>query len=36
MYLICDTRVWSGKSLWWIALGLLGIIAAILALVLGL
>jgi hypothetical protein len=36
MYLVADTRVWSGKSLWWIALGLLGIVAVILALVLGL
>ena len=35
-YLIADTRVWSSKSLWWIALGLLGVVAAILALVLGL
>lgn len=35
-YLLSDTRVWSSKSLWWIALGLLGIVAAILALVLGL
>ena len=26
-YLIHDTRAWSGKSIWWIALGLLGIIA---------
>ncbi len=35
-YLMSDTRVWSSKSLWWIALGLLGVVAAILALVLGL
>jgi hypothetical protein len=34
-YLIHDTRVWSGKSIWWIALGLLGIIAVILALAFG-
>ena len=36
MFLLSDTRVWSSKSLGWIALGLLGVIAAILALVLGL
>ena len=35
-FLIPDTRVWSDKSLWWIALGLLGIIAVVLALGLGL
>ncbi len=34
-YLIHDTRAWSGKSIWWIALGLLGIIAVILALAFG-
>ena len=36
MYLIPDTRTWSGRSIWWIGLGLLGIIAVILALTLGL
>jgi hypothetical protein len=30
-----DTRVWSGKSTWWIALGILGVIAVILALAFG-
>ena len=36
MYITADTRVWSSKSLGWIALGLLGVFAAILALILGL
>jgi hypothetical protein len=36
MYLTRDTRVWSGRSTWWVALGLLGVIAVILALSLGL
>jgi hypothetical protein len=36
MFLLSDTRVWSSKSLGWIALGLLGVVAAILALILGL
>lgn len=36
MFLLADTRVWSSRSLWWIVLGLLGVVAAILALVLGL
>ena len=31
-----DTGVWSSKSLGWIALGVLGVIATILALILGL
>jgi hypothetical protein len=31
-YVIHDTRVWSGRSGWWILLGLLGIVAVILAL----
>lgn len=35
-FLIPDTRVWSGRSFWWIALGLLGILAVVAALVLGL
>ena len=35
MFLIHDTRVWSGRSTWWIVLGLLGIIAVILALAFG-
>ena len=34
-FLIPDTSVWSGKSLWWIALGLLGTIAVIAALAFG-
>jgi hypothetical protein len=32
-YITPDTSVWSGKSSWWIALGLLGILAVVLALV---
>ncbi|MCU0959191.1 MAG: zinc-ribbon domain-containing protein [Pirellulaceae bacterium] len=36
MFVMPDTRVWSGKSVWWIALGVLGVVAALLALVLGL
>jgi hypothetical protein len=36
MYLVADTGVWSGRSFGWIALGLLGVLAAILALILGL
>lgn len=31
-YITHDTRVWSGRSGWWILLGLLGLVAAILAL----
>lgn len=31
-YLMPDTHAWSGRSKWWIALGLLGILAVILAL----
>ena len=34
-FLIRDTSAWSGKSLWWIALGVLGTIAVIAALALG-
>ena len=34
-YITADTSPWSGRSLSWIALGLLGIIAMVLALVLG-
>ena len=34
-YLIPDTRVWSGKPNWWIALGILGIAALTVALILG-
>ena len=33
-YLIDDSNVWTGRSTWWIVLGLLGIIAVILALAL--
>ena len=29
-YIVHDTRVWSGKPIWWILLGLAGIIAVIL------
>lgn len=36
MFVMPDTRVWSGKSWWWIALGVLGVVAVMLALVLGL
>lgn len=35
-FMIPDNRIWSGKSAWWTALAILGIIAVILALVLGL
>jgi len=31
-YITHDTRVWSGRPLWWVVLGLLGILATILAL----
>ena len=34
-YLIADTRIWSGKPVWWIALGLLGILAVIALLIFG-
>ena len=36
MFMIRDTHIWRGKSLWWIALGLLGIIAVIVAMAFGL
>jgi hypothetical protein len=32
-YLTEDTNPWSGRSLWWIVLGLLGVGAAVAALV---
>lgn len=35
-FIMHDTNVWSGRSLWWIALALLGIVAVILALGFGL
>ena len=35
-YIVHDTRAWSGRSLWWVALAVLGIGAVILALGLGL
>jgi len=31
-YVTADTRVWSGRPAWWIVLGLVGILAAVLAL----
>ncbi len=34
-FVIPDTRVWSGKPTWWIALGVLGIIALAVVLILG-
>lgn len=34
-YVTSDTRIWSGKPTWWIALGVLGIIAVATALILG-
>ncbi len=34
-FLIPDTRVWAGKPTWWIALGMLGIIVLVAALILG-
>lgn len=36
IYLLADTSVWSHKPVAWIALGLLGILATILALLCGL
>ncbi len=35
MFVIPDTRIWSGKPLWWVALGVLGLIALAAALVFG-
>ncbi len=34
-YMTTETRFWSGKPIWWIALGLLGVMALAAALVLG-
>ena len=34
-FLIPETSAWSGKSFWWIALGILGIVALATALVVG-
>jgi hypothetical protein len=34
-YVIGTTNIWTGKPIWWVFLGLLGIIAVILALTLG-
>lgn len=34
-YVTDDTTIWSGRSRWWIVLGVLGIIAVTLALALG-
>ena len=34
-YVTHDTSVWAGRSWWWIALGLLGIVAVVLSLALG-
>ena len=34
-YIMPDTHTWSGKPTWWIVLGLLGILAVVVALVLG-
>jgi hypothetical protein len=34
-YITHDASIWSGRSIWWIALGVLGIIAVILALSIG-
>jgi hypothetical protein len=31
-FIIDDTNLWTGRSTWWIVLGLLGIIAVVLAL----
>ncbi len=31
-YVTADTNVWSGRPVWWIVLGLLGVVAAVLAL----
>ncbi len=35
-YILRDTHIWSGRPGWWIALAVLGIIAMVLALGLGL
>ena len=35
MFVVHSTRVWTGKSAWWIALALLGVLAVILTLTLG-
>lgn len=34
-YVVHQSNVWMGRSLWWIVLGLLGIVAVILALSVG-
>ena len=34
-YILPDTCIWSGRPLWWIALGVLGIVALAAALFLG-
>lgn len=34
-YVTADTSVWSGRSWWWIAVGVLGILAVIYSLTLG-
>jgi len=34
-YIVPDTSIWTGKPMWWIALGIVGIIALAAALVLG-
>jgi len=31
-YITADTNPWSGRSLWWVVLGVLGVIATIVAL----
>jgi hypothetical protein len=32
-YLEADTNPWSGRSLWWIVVGLLGVVAAVAAVI---
>ena len=32
-YITHDTRVWTGRPLWWIILGILGVLATILVLI---
>jgi len=34
-YVVADTSPWSGQSVWWIVLGVLGIFAVVVALALG-
>ena len=35
MYIIADTNMWEGKPIWWIILGVIGIIAVTFTLTMG-